>query len=63
MIKKWINRMIECAFIFFLAAYLIHVGACWLYSVWPVLAVIGIILIIVIIIYRIVKHKRDSDKW
>lgn len=63
MIKKWINKMIEFAFIFFLSAYFIRTGVCWLYSVWPILAIIGGIIFVVIIICRIIKHKIDSGKW
>lgn len=63
MIKKWINRMIEFAFIFVVSAFLINMGASLLTEVWPVLIVTGIIAVIVIIIYRIVKHKDDSGQW
>lgn len=61
--KKYFQKLLESAFMFFLAAYFVKVAACFLYSVWPVLAVIGAILILVIIFYRIIKHKRDSGKW
>ena len=61
--KKFFSRLAEFAFLFFLSAYLIKIAACWLYSVWPVLIVTGIIAVVVIIIYRIVKHKDDSGQW
>lgn len=60
--KKFFSRLAEFAFLFFLSAWLIKTAACWLYSVWPVLAAAGGVVLAAIIIFRIWKHWHGG-KW
>lgn len=63
MLKKFFSRLLEFAFIFFLAAYFIRTAACWLLDAWPVLVVVGAIIAVIIIVYFIYKCKQNSGKW
>lgn len=60
--KKLFSRLAEFAFLFFLSAWLLKTAACWLYSVWPVLATAGGVILTAVIIFRILKH-RGGGEW
>ena len=61
--KKLITRILEFAFMLALSAFLINTAACWILEVWPILAVIALLIITTIAVYRIWKHRRDLGEW
>jgi len=59
--KRLLERLLEAAIIFALAAFLIKLGICYLLCVWPYLVIIATLVIGGVIAYRIWKHKHDSN--
>lgn len=59
--KKWLDRILEAAFMLLLSAFCIRTAVQWILEVWPVLAVIVLLIAGAVIIYRIWKHKHDGQ--
>lgn len=58
--KRWLERLLETAVILALSAFLIKLALCWLYAVWPILAIIATVVAVGVVAYRIWRRKRDS---
>lgn len=61
--KSWLTKLLEAAFIFFLATYLIRAGVRILIEVYPVLLAIAAVVLISIVVWHIWKHIHDAGKW
>lgn len=61
--KKWIDRIMEAAFMLMLSAFFIHTAVEWILEVWPILAIIFAIIIVAVVAYRIWRHKHDLGQW
>ena len=61
--KKWIDRIVEAAFMLMLSAFFIHTAVEWILEVWPILAIIFAIIIVAVVAYRIWRHKHDLGQW
>ena len=48
------------AVILALSAFLIKLALCWLYAVWPILAIIATVVAVGVVAYRIWRRRRDS---
>jgi len=59
--KKWLDRILEAAFMLMLSTFFIHTAVEWILEVWPVLAIIATIITAVVITYRIWKYKHDGQ--
>lgn len=59
--KRWIDRILEAAFMLMLSAFFIRTAVEWIIEVWPVLAAIAAIIIAAVIAYRTWKYKHDGQ--
>ena len=58
--KRWLERLLESAVILALSAFLIKLALCWLYAVWPILAIIATVVAVGVVASRIWRRRRDS---
>ncbi len=61
--RGFLTRLLECAFIFALSAWLIKTAVRYLTEVWPALATLAIIAFIALVGWRIYRHWRDTGQW
>jgi len=61
--RGFLTRLLECAFIFALSAWLIRTAVCYLSEVWPALTALAIIAFFTLIGWRIYRHWRDTGQW
>lgn len=61
--KGFLTRLLECAFIFALSAWLIRTAVRYLEEVWPMLLLLAILSFIGLICWRIYRHWRDTGQW
>ena len=58
--QRWLERRMESAVILALSAFLIKRALCWLFAVWPILAIIATVVAVGVVAYRIWRRRRDS---
>lgn len=61
--RGFLTRLLECAIIFALSAWLIKTAVRYLEEVWPALAAIAVIALIGLIGWRVYRHWRDTGQW
>lgn len=61
--RGFLTRLLECAFIFALSAWLIKTAVRYLEEVWPALTALAIIALLSLIGWRIYRHWRDTGQW
>lgn len=59
--KRWLERLLEATIILAISAYLIRLAACYFVQALPVLIIVATLVIAGVVVYRIWKHKHDSN--
>ena len=59
--KRWLEKILEAAIVIALSAFLIRLAACYLLQALPVIAIVATLITVGVILYRIWKHKKDSN--
>ena len=54
------QRLVESAFLFALAAWLVRTGICFLQDVWGIIILLLGIASVAVALYRLWKHKKDT---
>jgi hypothetical protein len=58
--RSIIKRILECAALFALSAFLIRLGVCWLTDIWRILLAIAAVTAAAVVGWRLWRSKR---KW
>ena len=58
--KSLLTRLVEGAFLFALAAWLLRLGICYLGEIWVPLVILAVLGIASVIGIRLWKHYRDT---
>lgn len=59
--KHWLEKILEAAIIIALSAFLIRLAVCYILQALPVIAIVATLITVGVILYRIWKHKKDSN--
>ena len=58
--KSFFQRLVESAFLFALAAWLVRTGICFLKDVWGIVILLLGLAARAVAAYRLAKHKKDT---
>ena len=58
--KGFFERLVESAFLFALAAWLVRTGICFLQDVWGIIVLLLGLAAGAVALYRLWKHKKDT---
>ena len=58
--KSFFQRLVESAFLFALAAWLVRTGVCFLQDVWGIIILLLGLAAAGVALYRLWKHKKDT---
>lgn len=58
--KGFFTRLVEAAFLFALAAWLVRVGICLIQQVWVWIVVLVVIAAVLMVAWRLYKHYKDT---
>jgi len=58
--KSFFHRLVESAFLFALAAWLVRTGICFLQDVWGIIVLLLGLAAATVAAYRLWKHKKDT---
>lgn len=58
--KGYFTKLLEAAFLFAISAWLVRAGIILLEDVWEWLVILAAVIVVLIVIWRIVRHHRDT---
>lgn len=58
--KSFFTSLVEAAFLFALAAWLVRTGICLIQQVWVWIVVLVVIAVALVIAWRLYKHYKDT---